>query len=164
MEFKDIGLYKEKISQLLKDSDLNNLLTELIAPGIISSLPFPYQETGAKPSNFICIDCNISKNRSTTKEMQIELSIVFHKSLAGFWDNSLKERCQSLGYAGTRLDIAAAVAGDILNNSRKFGIGTLKPAAENPVQSYFPENFPDYLGKLIVYHCDDFMRNCKERI
>lgn len=164
MEFKDIGLYKEKISQLLKDSDLNNLLTELIAPGIISGLPFPYQETGTEPSNFICIDSNISKNRSTTKEMQIEISIVFHKSFAAFPDNSLKEKCRNLGYAGTRLDIATTVAGDILNNSRKFGIGPLKPAAENPVQSYLPENFPDYFGKLIVYHCDDFMMNCKEHI
>lgn len=164
MEFKDLGLYKEKISQLLTDSDLYGLLTELITPGELSLLPFPYTVSDSESSNVISIDCNLTKNRNTTKELQVELAVVFHRSFVLFdTDSDLKERCQVLGYTGTRLDAAIAVIGDILNNSRSFGIGRLMPAAENPVQSYFPKDFPDYFGKIILYHCDDFMANCKER-
>ena len=124
-------------------------------------IPFIYT-TITDERNAICIDTNISKSDKTLKEMNVLIYIVCHKDLLEL-DTKDKIKYKKMGYVGkSRIDIATAIVGDILNESRKFGIGTLSPTLYNSTSSYFPNN--DFFGKILSFTCTDFMKDYMKNV
>lgn len=191
-EFRALGVYKEKLFRLLVNSELSDLLIDILMPtldddrfdkvenflggefsyntdtgteivklqGHLFDVPFIYN-TITTASNVICIDTNISKNTSSLKEMSTTISILCQKDSL-LLDSNTRLKYKKLGYIGrNRLDIAVAILGDILNGSKKFGIGKLNPVPYNPVKSSFPNN--DYFGKILDFICSDFMTDYGKR-
>ena len=122
----------------------------------IFDVPFIYQ-TITDTRNAICIDTSLKSCTQTIKEMNIEISVICHKESINL-DLDTRLKYKKLGYIGrNRLDIAVEIIGDIINGSKKFGIGKLLPRSYDPVKSSYPSK--DFFGKILFYSCSDFMKN-----
>jgi len=159
MEFYELGSYKE---QILKAITADEDITNFISPDCCLDLPyFP----GVIPdgNNFIGVDSYIIRAGGTAiKEIGIDIYIMFPKNNMAITDE-LKAQYRDKGYSGNPIDIIIQSVGRLLNGSKDFGIGSLKPALENPVRSYIPEENPgQYHGKILSFACSDFMKDFRK--